>query len=652
MLTDIGPDTVGGFNSTGVPSMLCAVKNKDQSRVLPNVPVPVFAFVVLTATSCATLGHAQSADRVQLGVFETGSVIEVPLERIVPATRLEIVLDGRTVTSPFGVRGETLSLTVPQGLTGVTHDIVVFAVTPTGRERLGTWEFETAEGAWDYFALLQFESGLRAAGDARETHTRGGGRIDFDLDDGRSRGGLSFTLRETPDPTTGDRVDIGDWFIESRLTFAGDTGWMRLGSHYYSADGNLIDEAARRGFSVRLADPAGRYDAALFALQPSQTSSTDNLTGVSDPNDRVSGFLASAFPFGASGLRVTVAGFDGFTHDLPDGGAGAVRGAGLALSGPVGRGADVLLTYDSTEWDSGTGTTRAQAFSAETHMQLLDTGARTLTFGIGYDYIEEGYHSALNPDLIAGTETLSLSLSGFAPSFDWELEAAYGRTNAGAPAGTPEDHLGRLAFGAYYSPDVFTGGFLNGTSFFLAAEMLTTDRIHSPAGSIAPSDNTLWSVSIGMDRFRADHSFALLYSFDRFDDRTGAKLDEDVHRIEGLVSFKPSARFNASLGADVAFHDTANGDHWQAQLQGALSYDLIPDKLSTAVEFGVQDHGDPATPDGAWFGTELAWEVLDNHALVVSADYGRGSKAHALAGGDGWVLGIALRSELALARYR
>lgn len=611
------------------------------------------------ASVCALLvglisapAFAQRTDRVQLGVYEAGSIIQIQLDRIVPATRLQIIVDGDIVSSPFGVRGQTLSLTVPRTLNGVLHDMIVYEITPSGRERLGIWEFETAEGAWDYFASIQMESGIRAAGNARESYARGGGRLDFDLDDGRSRGGVSFTLRETPDPVTGDRVEIHDWFLESRLGFAGQAASMRLGNHYYSADGSLIDESSRRGFSFKFGDPDRSYDAALFALQPSLSSDANNLTGLSNPNDRVTGFLASAHPFGSPGLRLTLAGFDGKTHDLPDGGAGTVRGAGLALSGPLGRSADFLLAYDATEWNSGTGATRAKAVSSEVNVELLDTGARTLTFGIGYDNVEQGYHSALNPDLIAGEETLSFSLASYGPTLDWQLEAAYARTNAGAPASNPEDRLGRLGFTASYSPDVFTGGFLNGTSFFLATEMLTTDRFHSPAGSLSPSDNTIWSFSLGMDRFRPDHSFAVLYTFDRFDDRTGAGLDEDVQGLEGLVSFTPSNRFNASLGAETRFHNTAAGDYWQAQLNAALSYELIPDKLTAGIGLGFEEDRKPGAADGAWFETELAWDVLDNHAMVFSADYGRGSKAHTLVGGDGWVFGLALRSEFALARYR
>ena len=224
----------------------------------------------------------------------------------------------------------------------------------------------------------------------RESYARGGGRLDFDLDDARSHGGISFTLRETPDPVTGDRVEIGDWFLERRLRFAGDTAYMRLGNHYYTADGGLIDESSRRGFSFRLSDPGRGYDAALFALQPSLTSEAGNLTGLSNPNDRVMGFLASAHPFGSSGLRLTLAGFDGNTHDLPDGGTGTVRGAGLALSGPLGRSADFLLSYDATEWDSGTGATRAKALSSEVNIELLDTGARSLTFGLNMTISSRG----------------------------------------------------------------------------------------------------------------------------------------------------------------------------------------------------------------------------------------------------------------------
>ena len=142
------------------------MENKDQNHVVLNVCVPSASVCALLVGMIAAPAFAQNANRAQLGVYEIGAVVQIPLDRIVPATRLEIIVDGETVTSPFGVRGETLSLTVPQTLNGVLHDIIIYEITPSGRERLGIWEFETDEGAWDYFASIHLESGIRAAGSA------------------------------------------------------------------------------------------------------------------------------------------------------------------------------------------------------------------------------------------------------------------------------------------------------------------------------------------------------------------------------------------------------------------------------------------------------------------------------------------------------
>lgn len=606
--------------------------------------------IAAPAILCGLLGLALPAagsERVQIGVFEPGSMMALELDRLVPAARLVVEINGQPVTTPFGVTGHILSLTVPRDLRGVMHDVVVYAETAQGLDQIGIWEFETRTGAWDLFAAIQTEAGMRGSRTGQESYASGGGRIDFDLDDARFRGGLSFTLRETGP----DRFEIGDWFLERRFAVMGQTGYARAGSHYYSTDGNLIDQGSRRGLSFRVAAPTGRHDSSLFALQTTQGTTSENLSGLGDADDRVAGVLTAFHPLPGSALRLSFAGFEGRAPDLPDGTAGVVQGQGIALSGPLGSRADFRLSADRTRW--GAGSTEGMAYSAETNVGLLPPGDQnSLTLTLAYDRFDLDYYSPLNPNQITGEETVTVGLAQYMPDWDWALEAAVARTNVGGAASDPVDRLGRVSFQTTYAPQVFTGGFLNGTSFFFGAEMLQQDRIHTPAGAPAPGDNRIWQFSLGMDRFRPDHSFALLYTYDIFEDRTGSGQHDRIHGLEGLLSLTPSDRFSTSLGGDLELSNGVAGRYWQATAFANMSYDILPDKLTYGLELGLEHYEDTSLTDGRYVAQELAWNLHRNHAVVLSADWGRGGTRPALAGADGWVFGLALRSDFSVARYR
>jgi hypothetical protein len=287
------------------------------------------------------------------------------------------------------------------------------------------------------------------------------------------------------------------------------------------------------------------------------------------------------------------------------------------------------------------------------NINLAEPGdERTLALSMGYARIDEGYFSALNPNLITGEEGVRLGLASYARDWDWSLEGAVARTNIGGSAANPEDRLGRLSFDISDAPEVFTGGFMNGASFFFGAEMLRQDRINTPAGAIAPQDNTIWQLSLGFNRYQPDHSLALLYTYDHFDDRTGANEDERIHGFKAFVTVRPDDRFNASALVGLKMNDGVTGRYWTATGSVALGYDIIPDRLNYAVKVGFERSDRSSVQEGGFVGNELAWNFSRQHALVLSADYGRGSMAQDLAGGSGWVFGLALRSEFSQARYR
>lgn len=617
-----------------------------------------FGFLIFSMCQCAswlfvTPAGAQITDRYQLGVKTAGDVVELPLDSVIAPTRLLILVDGAVISTPFGVAGTTLSLRLPDDLLGARHQIVVFELTSTGRRYIGNWEFETAENDWSIIGSVMSEVGIRGTHDRTETYSSGGGRLDFNLNDGRFRGGLSFALDEGHDPITGDRHSVGDWFVETRHALAGQRLTLRFGTHYFDSDSQLFDQGVRRGASARVGDASGGHETTLFAVQSSQSTGSGNLLGLNDPQDRVAGFMSTFQPTTASGLRFTLSGYGGHDPELPHGGAGAANGRGLAVSGAVGTRGDFLLSADRSRWHDGLRWREGMAYSLDTSFDIAATDqSGGLVFNLGYERTDADFHSPLNRDQISGEETLTLGLTRHTWEWDWTGEFMIGQTNSGGDPALPVDRLMRLGVDVTYTPEVFTGGFLNGASFFAGAEMFMQDRIDTPPGAVAASDNTTYSVRLGLSRLQPDHSLALLYSYDLFEDRTGARQHRRIHGLESIVTFAPMDDLDTSFSSKVELNDGPSGRTWLGRGSGAVLYELIEDQLSYEFEFGVEASTDPAAPTGGYLGNALAWSVSDTHTLVLSADYSAGSKRHDLLGEDGWVFSFALRSDFDIARYR
>lgn len=614
-------------------------------------PIAVGACGVAMTLGFVLPALADRARQEQLGVVEAGQTVELGLDRIVPAARLRIELDGTRITTPFGVRGETLTLRIPDNLRGLRHDIVVYLDGGESPVELGSWEFETTGGAWNLSGAYLGETGFRGAEGRNEDYGRAAGRIDADVDEGRVRARLSFVLNEREDPDTGDRWEIPDWFVENRMSIAGHGAWARIGTQYFPTEGALIDDYARRGASFRLGDPADRFALSLFAVQTTQPGGSGNLAGISDASDRVFGVAGHVLPVDSASARLGFAAYGGKAPG-EEGAAFDVSGREISLVGPIGQRIDYLLSYATSSQGVGQDTREGDAFVSEVTLGLLPVDdARSLGLTFGYERIDLDFTAPLNSQLIAGEETLSGSLDFTSDAWTWSLEGARARTNAGGPDSNPVDHLGRLGFQLSYSPRIFTGGFLNGTTFYFGAEQLTQDRQTSPVGAPDPTDHTIRRLSLGFDRFQPDHSIAFLYTRDVIDDRSGSS-DETIQGLEGLVTFTGLDGFTASAGGRAALTDGEDGRYWEVTASAGLSIDLIPDKLVYGLETGITEFIDTNQPEGGYVAQELAYEVFDGHDLVFSAEYGYGEKTPRLVTDQGWEFGLAWRTDVGFSSRR
>ena len=598
---------------------------------------------------------APASDRVSLGDAQPGEILSIEIDQLLPLTRLKVEIDGERVLTALDLSGTTLRLKVPADLTGNKHELVLYEETPRGDVLVGRWDFTlVAAGTTEAYIALQSESGVVGNRDDYKVYTGFGGRLDFDIRNGLLRGGLSFSRTAFPDPVTGEYYSIDDHYLETRHTVLGGDVALRLGSHYYNVNGNLIDQGSRRGVSLRVADSSNRDEVVAFALQPSLSSSAENLIGLADENDRVLGAMANIAPFLNSGLRLGFTAFDGRAGNLPNGLVGSVRGKGVSLSSPLfGDRIDVLLSADETEWFDGGAWRPGQALEAELIVRLTPAEIPdSLSLGVAYSQIDQDFHSPLNPNLIVGERAKRIELEYVGHEWSWALGAEQARTNEGGSPDQAVDRLTRLSFETTYSPDVFTGGFLNGARFYFSSELLVQERLETPLGALPAQDHRLGSLSFGMNKFAQRGSFAMLYSYEDLDYLSASDGDEFAHGLEFLASVAPSDRLDATLQLNLRHHSSTLGKYWEARAAASLNYELVPDLWDYALEAGIVEYGDGSSENARYLRQEIGWTFVEDHAVVFSAEYMDGGWSPRMLEGDGWQFGLALRSDLRHIVYR
>ena len=614
-------------------------------RRLPALwPGLVSAVLGLGSLSGAMPAFAQT----RLGAVAEGDVLRLPLEDPVPLSRLRVDIDGVTMDVGLQWAGRDLLVTLPAGLQGASHDITLYRIEPGEDTELGIWSFETVTGATEVTLTGRIEAGVHSGADGTAGLLQGSGRIGFERDGGRWRGALGFR-QDQEDDSRNPRSEITDYFLEHRGALWGDDLIARIGTQEAPGETLAMDDSRRRGLSLRLQDPGARSDVMLFALSPNAISGRRNLTGLEDQDDLVSGVAAKLLPLPGRGFQADLLAYDG-RADEGDGQVAEVAGRGLRLSGPLALlpGGSFELSFAQSDHsvvvDGFPLTRQDEAYAAEIGMALLPEGdERSLTLTLGADRTGPDVILPLNPDLSAeadqaGREIGLLWQSAF---WQWQAKARRAETNLDGLEAEPTDALHDYSFDLYFLPDDFTGGPLNGMTFFLSATREDQRRLRGGDGS---EDFTLDSLSLGMDKFQPDYAWAVSLTREALRPASGA--DEVDLALEGLYAWTPDEATTLTLAAEIGQLQTPGAHYDRLSLEAGYGWDVKPDLWSAFVEAGWHEDQAPEAEDGAYFGAELARRLSPATELVMRADYGRGEDAPDLAEGGGWMMGLTLRHDL------
>ncbi len=609
-------------------------------RKLRLVGCAVSVMLALAETNIAA--HAQG----RLGGVVQGGQLRIELSVTVPLSRLRLEIDGVKVKLPLSLQGRTLVVQLPDDLGGQDHDISVFRLQPDADEELGYWTFSTRsnQSEANFVGTLEIEN--RRGGAGSKTLFNGNGRLGFSLGGGALRGGLGFTQSGTA-RRGGIQTELSDYFLEAPFALAGQDARVGLGTQGLPAESLLADDQLWRGASFRLSNPDGRSDFLAFSISPDTEGGLSNLTGLSDPDARLSGVAAQVFPFRDGSFKADVLAFSG-RADLGDG-AGAAQGGGLRFSGPIGAGlGDFALEVAQTETGAaGTvSAASAQAINAELGFGLLPAEHdSSLELRLSTARRDAGFYSPLNPDLISDETRNKAELLYQSDEWQWAFSAERAVSNVGRNAAVPTDAFQTYGLDLTYSPFVFTGGFLQGVTFYGSLYQEDQRRLTTPTGGSDPEDFRLQSLSFGMDRFQPDHAWSLGAKLDWLDDWSGNGQSEQRQRIEAAFAYTPDDLTNLTLRAEHGRKKLSG--NWLADSQIELSYafPIDGDRWSGFVEAGAARVDGNASKNGTYFGAELKLSLAPQTSVLMRADYGQGAEASDLTPGGGWTVGLGLRHE-------
>lgn len=591
---------------------------------------------------------APLAAETRLGAVSQGQVLRLRVDNLPPLSRILIRIDGDDVDVPLAYQDGYLLVSLPDDLPGVAHDLVVLRRQPDVDMALQTFTFEIPAGQVAYAFSGTVEAGGLSAASRSTAYVTGNARLSFEFDRGRVTGGV--TAARGINFTTGEITNqVSDYFLQRRTVLWGDDLTVRAGSQFFEDELPIFDGAARAGLSLRLTDADQRYETTAFATQASTWDSGRSALGLGDPADRLSGLKGYVFPFAGRGLKLTYAGFSGNVPSLPSGKPGVNEGWAGSFSLPFAQDRGSLMAaLAQTSWDDGT-VQKGRALTIEASVLATQPGdTQSLTLTARHARVDAGYFSALNPDLIADEARSEIEAAWYAPQFQATLTAAHALNDIADDPAAPTDRFREATLDLFYSPQDFTGGFWNGTSVNLTLHTEDQHRVETPAGAAAASDNRFDSFAVGIDHFRAETAWALRYSQEQLTDLTGGGSGQKAKRVEALYAYTLPEAVTVNLSARQGWVEQRGSHYKQTDVSASLWKQLIPDHLSAEIGVGALISDVPADVPGRYLSSEVAWEFLPDHEIVLSADYGNGSKANYLTDGGGWVFGLAYRQDFGL----
>lgn len=569
---------------------------------------------------------AAQADILDLGPVPAQGPILIPT----PAVEGEIWIEIGTidVTAFAQPEGETIRLSGFAPLPGGPHNVTVHMLRGAHDARLAEYRVTVAAraeirhtGALTVTATNHSDA-ERVTGDvAGLVSARSGG--------GTVTGGGTFLGSTDPEAQPNGRpLEMQDYLITLQRPMGGGRTMAHLGHHAVSPGTLLIDDRARRGLSLGFASDDQRASLTAFAMRASDIVGAEDILGLNDRDDRITGLRMGWAPSAQVDLRFALEAYQGrgatyFADGIGDGRGVALSADGSARSGALRYG----LAAARTGWDDDAeaqtfSTLNGNAFSGylEYDLDTTEDGAR-VSLGAEFALVDYYYFGLGNPSAATGVERYALSLDR-SKAQNWQRVALSVQTDArAAPGIVPQNRVWEASLDGQWNPPDRDGAL----SLTYGLAYLRQDRIRTPDAAPPAQDYAAMTAYVGLAGWRAATSWAGQLSVIDENDRT----DADADRTSVVLDLGVSHAFSPAVAADAALSLThtrqTGGSEWdQMDVSLGLGWELIPSLWTAAVEVDATFTDEPLVEDGAALVLTSTHRLTDRLDLELAAAHETG----------------------------
>lgn len=581
-------------------------------------------------------------------------VLPVDLGGIVGDLAVEI--DGADLTDFVRIEDGSLIVLASAALAPGAHVATIYVRDGAGYRIFATYEFTVDPSPVRASLTLDanHEVGVTDDADGTEAYAASSGTLTVETLDQSIVASLTYVADTREENQIAGRfADIAQYSVEIRQNGALLDLVGRLGDQSLGFDPALVSDLNRRGLSVEATGPDARLQFTLFALQSGASQGAENLLGVTEPDNRLTGARLSFQPFFGSDFRISLQGYagQGAPDFSPFTGKGAGRGVTLDGSLIEGR-LRYGVTWAETEWDGDDAgplpEDQGQALLASLGYDLLPANGASFTLALDYERVDLFYYSLANPALPTGGETLRLSADYAAERLTLYGLAETTLTNQGGDPLDPVDRVNRLALDGSWA--LHDAGLLTDAILTFGFSVEDLRRVETPPAAPPPENWSARTLYLGVEKQGEILGWSLVYTYLREDDDGPGNFDLTGNELTATLDYAPGDRLTlAAIGLAGSYDSAFSGEYDRVEGDLNLNYALDPGRWALSVDLGLQRTNELGVEDGNYAAAGLTRSFANGSELVMNAGWYDGSYS-TVVGQAETVLGLTYRVQSAMLR--
>lgn len=426
-------------------------------------------------------------------------------------------------------------------------------------------------------------------------------------------------------------LDVGEYSLSANHQGQYIDSQLTIGHHDTGLDNLLVSQFHRRGVSATIASKQRRVSANAFAFNVNNLLGSDNISGISDDNNRLSGASATIKPFSSDSNALTLTSL--YYHGeqtIPNFGISSLdtvsTGSGWGISAQKKWNTSNLVLashYAKTEFDlDGNSGLAPEDDSEAVAIQIEATPfdqimmwdeALSLTVGSQYQRVDTFFKSLANQNLASDRDAVNLYTRLYWDKLSFDLQLSRETNNVDDLDGLPTDRLQQLSWnGSYvFTPSAEPNSWIGSPYLNFSGLVSKLDRDKTPTGYLgADTDNRTRSFTLSGGSNYETFYWTLSYTHGLFDDDTNSISDTSNQLSSVSLGWQVTPDLLVNSGLDYAtFKERDNNNNsYDTRLGMGLVSTLIDEKLFLNVNYNLnRTAGDNDSPNRHIVNSELAW---------------------------------------------